>query len=63
MVRLWVIWPQLEMGRKFLTDQLPPSNAGLRVDCIQVVARRVEELEIIGTLNMPKFASLLYCGS
>jgi hypothetical protein len=39
------------MMRKFLTDHFPPANPSLGTDGIEPVARRVEELKIMGTLK------------
>src|SRR6202023_79906 len=56
--RLRLIRSEVGMIREFLTDNFPPSNAGLGTDSIQAAGSRVEQLKIMGTANMgqiPRF--------
>jgi hypothetical protein len=59
--RLWLIWPQLEMGRKFLTDQLPPSDPTFGTDRIQPARIRIEQLKIVEPLMKGELTRFLNC--
>ena len=41
LIRFRVSWPEVEMIGEFLTDQFPPSNAGLGTDSIQPARSRI----------------------